>query len=91
MVYAVHITYFYMYGILTKTHNCISDFLKHRKQRVVIGREHSTWTQVISDVPQGTVLGPLLFLTRINDLTNNIHSSIRLFAEDCVFIIYFIY
>ena len=50
----------------------------------VIGGEHSTWTQVKSGVPQGTVLGPLLFLTNINDLTNNIHSSIRLFADDCV-------
>ena len=60
------------------------NFLKYRKQRVVIGGEHSTWTQVMSGVPQGTVLGPLLFLTYINDLPNNIHSSIRLFADDCV-------
>ena len=55
--------------------------LTHRKQRVVIDGEHSTWTQVMSGVPQGTVLGPLLFLT---DLPNIIHSSIRLFADDCV-------
>ena len=38
----------------------------------------------MSGVPQGTVLGPLLFLTYNNDLPNNIHSSIRLFADDCV-------
>ena len=44
----------------------------------------STWTQVISGVPHGTVLGPLLFLTYVNDLPNNIHSSIRMFADDCV-------
>ena len=51
------------YGIRNKTHNWISNFFKYRKQRVVIGGEHSTWTQVISGVPQGTLLGPLLFLT----------------------------
>ena len=72
------------YGIGNKTHNWISNFLKYRKQGVVIGGEHSTWTQVISGVPQGTVLGPLLCLTYINDLPNNIHLSIRLFADDCV-------
>ena len=74
------------YGIRNKTHNWISNFLKYRKQRVVIGGEHSTWTQVISSVPQGTVglRGPLLVLTYINDLPNNIHSSNRLFADDSV-------
>ena len=72
------------YGIRYKTHTWISNFIKYRKQRVAIGGEHSTWTEVMSGVPQGTVLGPLLFLTYINDLPNNIHSSIRLFADDCV-------
>ncbi len=41
-------------NIRNKTHNCISNFLKYRKQSVVIGGEHSTWTQVISGVPQIT-------------------------------------
>ena len=72
------------YGIRNKTHTWISNFLKYRKQRVVIGGEHSTWTQVMSAMTKDTVLGPLLFLTYINDLPNNIHSSIRLFADDCV-------
>ena len=39
---------------------------------------------VKSGVPQGTVLGPLLFLVFINDLPHNIHSEVRLFADDCV-------
>ena len=51
------------YGIRNKTHTWISNFLKYRKQRVVIGGEHSTWTHVMSGVPQGTVFGPLPFLT----------------------------
>ena len=72
------------YGIQSKTHSWISSFLKHRVQRVVVGGEHSTWADVLSGVPQGTVLGPLLFLTYINDLPNNINSSVRLFADDCV-------
>lgn len=72
------------YGIHNKTHAWISSFLKHRVQRVVVGGEHSTWADVVSGVPQGTVLGPLLFLAYINDLPNNINSSVRLFADDCV-------
>ena len=66
------------YGIRNKTHNWMSNFRKYRKQSVVIGGEHS----IFSVVPQGTVLGPLLFLTYINYLPNNIHSSIRLFADE---------
>ena len=49
------------YGIRNKTHNWISNFHKYRKQRVVIGGEHSTCIQVISGVPQGTILGRYLF------------------------------
>ena len=72
------------YGIHSRTHAWITSFLKHRVQRVVVGGEHSTWTDVVSGVPQGTVLGPLLFLAYINDLPQNISSSVRLFADDCV-------
>ena len=42
------------------------------------------WTPVVSDVPQGTVLGPLLFSLYINDTSGDIESEIRLFADDCV-------
>ena len=52
---------------------------------MIIQGQSSTWVKVTSGVPQGTVLGPLLFLIYINDLANAIrHSSIRLFADDCV-------
>ena len=48
------------------------------------GNNESDFVSVISGVPQGTVLGPLLFLLYINDINSNILSSIRLFADDCV-------
>ncbi len=59
-------------------------FLTSRTQQVVCDGETSTPQKVISGVPQGTVLGPLLFLAYINDLPNKIRSSVRLFADDCV-------
>ena len=58
-------------------------FLTKRKQRVVINGVFSDWASVTSGVPQGTVLGPLLFLLYVNDLDCIIrHSTIRLFADD---------
>ena len=47
----------------------------------------SDWAPVVSGVPQGTVLGPLLFSLYINDISADIGSEIRLFADDCVFIV----
>ena len=53
-----------------------------RKQRVVLPGTASSWTSIKAGVPQGSILGPLLFLVYINDIVENIHSSIRLFADD---------
>jgi hypothetical protein len=72
------------YGIRNTTLAWIGSFLKHRTQRVVVSGEKSAWSNVLSGVPQGTVLGPLLFLAYINDLPDKLNSSVRLFADDCV-------
>ena len=64
--------------------NWITDFLDSRTQRVVCGGVTSKPINVTSGVPQGSVLGPLLFLAYINDITTNLSSSCRLFADDCI-------
>ena len=51
---------------------------------VVVEGEHSESAPVESGVPQGTVLGPLMFLCHINDLPDTVKSQVRLFADDCL-------
>lgn len=62
----------------------ISAWLLDRKQRVVIGGKYSDWTEVVSGVPQGSVLGPLLFLIFINDIDEAVKliDLIKKFADD---------
>ena len=61
----------------------LKDFLSEREQTVVIEGHRSDRSKVISGVPQGTVLGPLLFIIMINDLPGHIkHCSVRSFADD---------
>jgi len=72
------------YGIRNKANIWLRSFLTGRSQRVVVNGCASSWSPVVSGVPQGTVLGPILFLMFINDLPTNITSSIKLFADDCV-------
>ena len=69
------------YGFDEKTCNWIEAFLSNRKQRVVLG-EHSDWLDVLSGVPQGSVLGPLLFLIFINDMPCPVQHFCKLFADD---------
>ena len=71
-------------GIGGKTLKWIDSFLCFRQQRVVVNGVKSDWAPVLSGVPQGTVLGPLLFSLYINDISSDIESEIRLFADDCV-------
>ena len=72
------------YGIRGSTHKWITSSLSGRFQKVVLGGQASDPVTVLSGVPQGSVLGPVLFLIFINDLPENIRSSVRLFADDCV-------
>ena len=72
------------YGVPKNILNWIDNFLGNRSQCVVVNGTKSTSKPVISGVPQGTVLGPILFLIHINDISENISSNIRLFADDCV-------
>ena len=70
------------YGITGNALDWVKGFLKDRKQRVVIGSNYSDWKSVISGVPQGSVLGPALFLIFTNNLPQIVKSFVVLFADD---------
>lgn len=59
------------------------NFLSHRIQHVILDSTPSRSVAVTSAVPQGSVLGPLLFLSFINNITANIECDIKLFTDDC--------
>ena len=62
----------------------IREFLIDCSQRVRVGRHYSEEVRVTLVVPQGSVLGPILFLAYMNDIWRDIESKIRLFADDCI-------
>jgi hypothetical protein len=72
------------YGITGKTNEWNKNFLSDRTQSVVVEGETSTSIPVESGVPQGSVLGPSLFLFDINDMPDGIQSTVRLFADDTI-------
>ena len=52
--------------------NILIDFLKERRQRLVLNGQNSKWSNISAGVPKGSILGPLLFLIYINDLSDNL-------------------
>ena len=70
------------YGVCGNLLSWLTNFLDQRYQRVTVDGVHSKWCRVISGVPQGSVLGPLLFIIYINDLLENINCNIKQYADD---------
>ena len=71
------------YGVNGSFLNLMASYLGGSEQRVIMQNAESTWRPITAGVPQGSVLGPLLFLLYINDLCDDIESVICLFADDC--------
>ena len=78
-------------GLIYKLRRCgvagnllllLQSFLSNRKQRTVLNGQSSPWGTVQAGVPQGSILGPLLFLIYINDLAQNLRCKVKLFADD---------
>lgn len=70
------------YGIRGRLLAWITDWLTTREQRVVLNTHSAEWKDVLSGVPQGSVLGPLLFVVFINDLVDVVQNAIRMYADD---------
>jgi len=69
-------------GLAEKGSKCTYDFPSERKMRVNVGGNCSTWLEVLSDDPQGSVSGQLLFLLFVNDLLDWVQCSIKMFADN---------
>ena len=70
------------YGVESELLSLLKNYLQNREQRVVLNGQTSGWRKINSGFPQGSVLGPLLFLIYINDLPDGIISMCKIFADD---------
>ena len=71
-----------VHGLQGNLAKWIGSFLTGRKQRVVVNGKESSWASVVSGIPQGSVLGPILFVIYINDLPDNLKGHAEMFADD---------
>ena len=69
-------------GIRNKCLMWINNFLSDRRQRVIMRNGASTWLPITSGVPQGSILGPILFLIYVNDLPDVVKTKAKMFADD---------
>ena len=69
-------------GVSGNLFQVINSFLSGRFQRVLLNGQTSDWETIHSGVPQGSILGPLVFLICINDLRDNLNTNVKLFTDD---------
>ena len=69
------------YNIGGKVYKWLESFLLNRRQRVLVNNSPSSWSDVLSGIPQGSVLGPVLFTIFINDMPTETLCPIKLFAD----------
>ncbi len=69
-------------GVTGKMHNWFSNYLSNRQQRVVVNGSESKYKSITAGVPQGSILGPIMFLIYINDLPEGLISNVKLYADD---------
>ena len=70
------------YGVISNVYDWIEYFLSNRSQRVRVGKDWLTKADILSGIPQGSVLGPLLCINFINDLPESVQSCCKVFTDD---------